>query len=288
MSLPGDGGGSGGRSKRARKRKRFADEEPEESGGIGIGCSPLVLLPATAGGGPESLATATPDAAGKPTTASTPGRMIRVTRESVPGSSKAAVRRNPILSSKKLPLQRSRHRPVSFPAAASLSSPSVIVSPVKKSSRLRQVSGTAGAVQEPKIDARIVIAGRVKGLEKSHPTPPVIELGGPSNNNSDKALSSAVTPAGGCSAERKRTHHNTTAEEKSPPLPQSGGVSNGESCGGDERYPYLRFDFSLPPCELARNLVEGVNVPGCARPILMQAPKLPPGWTKKVTVRQGS
>jgi hypothetical protein len=108
----------------------------------------------------------------------------------------------------------------------------------------------------------------------SHPVaPPVIELG-PANNNCDRKVTSPV------------------AASPSATLMDQGRGSTGKSpvmaaADTGDPYPYLRFDFSLPPCELARNLVEGLNIPGSARPILMEAPKLPPGWSKKVTVRQG-
>jgi len=54
---------------------------------------------------------------------------------------------------------------------------------------------------------------------------------------------------------------------------------------GDNIFEYLNFDFSLPPDKLYSKLVEGVNVPGAKKPILMRSPKLPPGWLKKVILR---
>ena len=48
---------------------------------------------------------------------------------------------------------------------------------------------------------------------------------------------------------------------------------------------YLNFDFSLPPEQQLANLEEGVTVPGPSNPLTMASPKLPPGWTKRVSLR---
>merc|ERR1719397_2283152 len=48
---------------------------------------------------------------------------------------------------------------------------------------------------------------------------------------------------------------------------------------------YLNFDFSLPPDQLLAHLEEGVTVPGPTTPLTMASPKLPVGWTKRVSLR---
>merc|ERR550517_1488294 len=48
---------------------------------------------------------------------------------------------------------------------------------------------------------------------------------------------------------------------------------------------YLNFDFSLPPDQLLAHLEEGVTVPGPTNPLTMASPKLPLGWTKRVSLR---
>ena len=48
---------------------------------------------------------------------------------------------------------------------------------------------------------------------------------------------------------------------------------------------YLNFDFSLPPDQLLALLEEGVTVPGPTTPLTMASPKLPSGWTKRVSLR---
>ena len=48
---------------------------------------------------------------------------------------------------------------------------------------------------------------------------------------------------------------------------------------------YLNFDFSLPPDQLLALLEEGVTVPGPSSPLTMASPKLPSGWTKRVSLR---
>jgi len=48
---------------------------------------------------------------------------------------------------------------------------------------------------------------------------------------------------------------------------------------------YLNFDFSLPPDQLLAQLEEGVTVPGPTTPLTMASPKLPSGWTKRVSLR---
>eukprot|EP00092_Neocalanus_flemingeri_P040320 GFUD01043915.1.p1 GENE.GFUD01043915.1~~GFUD01043915.1.p1 ORF type:complete len:1327 (+),score=371.71 GFUD01043915.1:99-4079(+) len=60
---------------------------------------------------------------------------------------------------------------------------------------------------------------------------------------------------------------------------------NNNSNTSSDSFTYLSFDFSLPPDQIYSKLVEGVNVPGAKKPILMKSPKLPIGWVKKVLLR---
>ena len=53
----------------------------------------------------------------------------------------------------------------------------------------------------------------------------------------------------------------------------------------DNIYEYLNFDFSLPTDKLQSKFIEGVNIPGAKKPVLVRSPKLPAGWVKKVTLR---
>ena len=287
--MPSPGGDGSARSKRSRKRKRFADEEP------------LVLEPATAAGGPEShrkSSVTTP--ATSSLASSKPARVIRATREVVPPggflsklhpSPSSVVRRNSVLSPKKLPFQRSRNPLVSSVSTAA-SPLSNNASPVKKSGRSRPVGiNSTAAISEkdsmaaaaPKIvsDGLKSPARNKAAAENSNllaVTAPVIELGGPSNNNFDKTSI--------LSGDGKRGVPSEAVAAGRPPIFCNGGTSTGGAVVG-QLLPYLRFDFSLSPSELANNLVEGRNVPGPGQPILMESPKLPSGWIKKVTVRQG-
>lgn len=61
--------------------------------------------------------------------------------------------------------------------------------------------------------------------------------------------------------------------------------NNNRDQTSSSSYPYLKFDLSLPVDQLLKNMVEGFNIPGPAKPILVRAPKLPSGWTKRVSVR---
>ena len=48
---------------------------------------------------------------------------------------------------------------------------------------------------------------------------------------------------------------------------------------------YLQFDFSLEPAMIAKQMVEGVNIPGPGVPIPVDSTNLPEGWEKRVIQR---
>ena len=64
-----------------------------------------------------------------------------------------------------------------------------------------------------------------------------------------------------------------------------GGVSKKSEKFHDKNFSYLSFDFSLPQEKMVSNLVEGITIPGSDKPVFIKAPKLPPGWVKKVYLR---
>jgi hypothetical protein len=297
MPSPGGGGDGSVRSKRSRKRKRFADEEEPEAHSL------LTLQPATAGGGPDSIGKAAPALSlAKPAP-----RTMRSAREGVrkspPSSSQKASSppaaapigdRAVVASPKKLlPLQKSLNHQQSA-ASALTSSPSTIVveSSVKKPCKSRQPvsSPDVAAVASDPDDVGATNCATPATSDDVDKSPsrskagdsssslfvaPVIELGPSNNNGSDRKT--ILSP--------ERRKREVAAKEDSK-LRLSPILTNGDGSKTSEQYPYLRFDFSLPPAELASKLVEGVNVPGSGQPIHMEAPKLPPGWIKKVTVRQ--
>ena len=62
------------------------------------------------------------------------------------------------------------------------------------------------------------------------------------------------------------------------------GKNNSEK-SSDKHFSYLSFDFSLPQEKQISLIKEGVNIPGANQPLIIKAPELPAGWTKKVVLR---
>ena len=62
------------------------------------------------------------------------------------------------------------------------------------------------------------------------------------------------------------------------------GKNNTEK-SSDKHFSYLSFDFSLPQEKQISHLKDGVNIPAADKPLIIKAPDLPSGWTKKVVLR---
>jgi len=101
-------------------------------------------------------------------------------------------------------------------------------------------------------------------------------------------------PRAGKSARRARekarleeTRRESEARTLVTPQNNNSTTSNGASEPASllKTPAYLNFDFSLPPDQLLALLEEGVTVPGPTTPLTMASPKLPSGWTKRVSLR---
>ena len=50
--------------------------------------------------------------------------------------------------------------------------------------------------------------------------------------------------------------------------------------------PYQKLDLNAKPFIIAKNMVEGVNIPGVGKPILVDSSSLPQGWENMFTSLQ--
>ena len=120
-------------------------------------------------------------------------------------------------------------------------------------------------------------------------TPPKSVILSPKNSkkNFESSSPSTLLPPSHSSSEivLPKTASSNTRPSSTSPTEVLELPSNNNHDKDTGSFPYLKFDLALPAEQLILHMEEGVNIPGPAKPILVRAPKLPPGWTKEVSVR---